>query len=208
MRIYFKFLFSDYFNLGYERRTYMLLIVGLGNPEKKYINTRHNLGFMVTEKFSEICNLSLSKVAHKSIFGKGKIFNKDVIIAQPQTFMNLSGQSVAAIMKYYKIPIENILIIHDDLDLPFGVLKFRESGGSGGHNGLNSIIEYLGSKEFKRLKIGIGKPAGKQDPAIFVLKPFTKTQQEEIQFILSNAADAVMKYIKDGLAEAMNEYNK
>lgn len=186
----------------------MFLVVGLGNPEKKYINTRHNLGFMVIEKLSEICNLSLSKVAHKSVFGKGKVFNEDVILAQPQTFMNLSGQSVAAIMKYYKIPIENILIIHDDLDLPFGALKFRRSGGSGGHNGLNSIIEHLDSNEFKRLKIGIGKPAGKQDPAVYVLKPFTKIQQEEIPFILSSAADAVIKYIKDDLTEAMNEYNK
>ncbi|MBI4744061.1 MAG: aminoacyl-tRNA hydrolase [Actinobacteria bacterium] len=185
----------------------MLLIVGLGNPGKKYIGTRHNLGFMVIEKLSEICNLPLSRVAHKSIFGKGKVFGRDVIFAQPQTFMNLSGQSVAAIMRYYKVAIDDLLVVHDDLDLPFGVLRFKKSGGSGGHNGLNSIIEYLGSKEFKRLKIGIGN-SGKQDPAVFVLKPFTKTQQKEIPFILSSAADAVIKYIEDGLAEAMNEHNR
>lgn len=166
----------------------MFLIAGLGNPGDKYENTRHNVGFMVIDKM--IKNLTLSTNINKSNFIAQVIKSSNDLLVKPQTFMNNSGQSVVAIKDYYKIELENIIVIHDDLDLPFGTVKFKIGGGHGGHNGLRSIDANIG-KEYIRIRVGIGKPQFKNDVANYVLSDFSKEELKQLEDIITHITKAI-----------------
>lgn len=183
------------------------LIVGLGNPGREYRNTRHNVGFMAVDLFCESQNTSLGKVQFKALTGQVRTGEKRIVVAKPQTFMNRSGDAVAALVRFYKIPLENVLVVHDDLDLPFGVLRLRPGGGAGGQKGLGSTIEKLGTQQFPRMRIGIGRPPGQMDAAAYVLQDFGRQDQDELGFILRRAVEAMQVFVKDGLEQAMNQFN-
>ncbi|KAL1541722.1 peptidyl-tRNA hydrolase [Salvia divinorum] len=168
------------------------LFVGLGNPGKRYSDTRHNVGFELIDYIADAEGISTSSISFKCAFGKGFIGDVPVMLAKPQTYMNASGESVGALVSYYKIPLEQVLVMFDDMDLPFAKLRLLPKGGHGGHNGMSSIIAHLkGSRDFPRLRIGIGRPPGKMDAANFVLRPFNKQEREELDFTFQNGLEAV-----------------
>ncbi|XP_058732321.1 peptidyl-tRNA hydrolase, chloroplastic-like [Vicia villosa] len=172
------------------------LIVGLGNPGKKYAATRHNVGFEMVDAIAEAEGISMSSVSFKALFGKGFIGDVPVLLAKPQTFMNASGESVGAIVSYYKIPLKQVIVIFDDMDLPFAKLRLLSKGGHGGHNGMKSVINHLkGNSGFPRLRIGIGRPPGKMDPISFVIRQFTKQEREELNFTLQHDGLEVVRII-------------
>jgi PTH1 family peptidyl-tRNA hydrolase len=185
------------------------LIVGLGNPGRDYRWTRHNVGFLLVELLAEKNGIDLTKRGLKSIYGRGKIGRQDVILAKPQTFMNLSGEAVQRLLRFFKIPPEDLIVLHDDLDLPFGKIRIRLQGGAGGHKGIKSIIESLGVDVFVRFKVGIGRPgkAG-QDPADFVLEPLSGGEREELKEMVNRNAEAVEILLLEGPQEAMNRFHK
>jgi PTH1 family peptidyl-tRNA hydrolase len=183
------------------------LIVGLGNPGPEYRNSRHNAGFMVAEALAGKLEIPLKKVKFKAQIGTGKVQGIPVIIAKPLTFMNTSGQAVAPLVHYYKVPLERLLVIHDDMDLPLGVLRLRPGGGSAGHNGMLSIFDKLGTNAFPRLRIGVGRPPGRMDPAAYVLQNFQASEEELKKMVIDQACAAVLTFISDGLERAMNIYN-
>jgi PTH1 family peptidyl-tRNA hydrolase len=183
------------------------LIVGLGNPGREYRETRHNMGFMAVDALGQQMGIQLSRVQSKAIIGQGVYQGKRIILAKPQTYMNLSGQAVASLVRFYKIPLERLLVLHDDIDLPFGTLRMRPDGGSGGQKGLKSIIEQLGTKTFPRLRIGIGRPPGRMEAAGYVLQAFSAQDKELVAAILDRAKEAVILYLQEGLEKAMTQYN-
>lgn len=183
------------------------LIVGLGNPGQEYRNNRHNVGFMVIDRLGQEWGLRLSKLQSKALIGMGRVLGYRVILAKPQTYMNLSGQAVSGLVRFYKLPLENLLVIHDDLDLPLGTIRIRPSGGSAGQKGLNSIIQQLGTKDFPRLRIGIGRPPGRMSPADYVLHDFSAEEQETLALVLERAVEAVQSFIHLGMEQTMNRYN-
>lgn len=185
----------------------MFLIVGLGNPGRVYASTRHNLGFSVTKKIAKLAGIAVSKPGHKAKYGTGLVEDNEIVLAMPQTFVNLSGQSVKALLAWLGIPPASLLVIYDDLDLPFGEIKLKRAGGSGGHNGVESIIRHLKTDDFSRLKVGIGRPPLRQDPAEYVLKPFSNPEKRKLNFILERAAEAALLVVREGIEKAMNEYN-
>ncbi len=185
----------------------MKLITGLGNIGDKYCFTRHNAGFMVVDKIALDNNLSFKEEKKlKCFMTKFKLNGEDIILAKPTTFMNLSGEAVAAIMNYYKIDIKDILIVYDDIALDLGRLRFRGNGSDGGHNGIKSIIKHTGTSNFTRLKIGIG-PQPPIPSESFVLQNFTKEQTEELKQVLKRAVSAVEYYLINGLEKAQNTFN-
>ncbi|MDD2752261.1 MAG: aminoacyl-tRNA hydrolase [Candidatus Omnitrophica bacterium] len=187
----------------------MKLIVGLGNPGKTYADNRHNVGFLIVKTLAAAQKVSLKHDARtSSLTGKFKIYAEQVVLALPFTFMNLSGVAVKALVKKYKIGPDDLLVVCDDLDLEFGRLKLRASGSSGGHNGLESIIEHLGSSEFARLRLGIGRPAPHQDAAEYVLEDFGKKEKAEIEEINKEAAQCCLAWLREGTAKCMNIYNR
>ena len=183
------------------------LIVGLGNPGKEYAGNRHNIGFMAIDTFVKRHRILNMKVQGKAIVYSGMFQGHKVILAKPQTFMNLSGQSVQALANFYKLPLEQVIIVHDDLDLPFGTLRIRQEGGAGGQNGIRSIIEKLGTNVFPRMRMGIDRPPGRMDAAAYVLQDFGKDQQENLAIFLDKAADGMETWIAAGITEAMNKFN-
>lgn len=184
------------------------LIVGLGNPGKNYSGTRHNVGFEFVEAIAEAEGISMSSVSFKALFGKGFIGNVPVMLAKPQTFMNASGESVGPIVSYYKIPLKQVLVVFDDLDLPFAKLRLLPKGGHGGHNGMKSVINHLkGSRDFPRLRIGIGRPPGKMDPASFVMRPFNKQEREELDFTLQQGLAAIRILLLEGFNKSATFVN-
>ena len=183
----------------------MKLIVGLGNPGKKYEHTRHNMGFDVVDLFSELAQIDIDKDAFKGLVGRGKVFDEDVYLLKPQTFMNLSGESVREIVSYFKIPKEDIIVIYDDLDLEPGKIRLRLSGSSGGHRGIQNIIEQLGTENIKRIRIGIGKP--NYDTIDYVLGKPLKEEQVLIDGAIKKAVDALKEILKNNFDSAMNKYN-
>jgi peptidyl-tRNA hydrolase, PTH1 family len=183
------------------------LLVGLGNPGREYRETRHNVGFMVIDKVCKTAGIGLSRVQSKAIIGVGQFAGRRLVLAKPQTFMNLSGQAVAALVRFYKVPLEQILIAHDDLDLELGTLRLRPSGGSAGQKGIASTIQQLGTQEFGRLRIGIGRPPGQMDPSAYVLRPFSNSEQKLADQVLERAVSAVDCFLREGLEAAMNQYN-
>ncbi len=185
----------------------MKLITGLGNTGEKYCFTRHNAGFMVLDKWALDNNLSFKQESKlKSFITKFKFAGEDIILAKPTTFMNLSGEAVRAIMDYYKIPVNDILIIYDDLSLDLGRMRFRANGSDGGHNGIKSIIKHTGTKDFARLKIGIG-PQPNIPSENFVLQNFSKEQLPLLKEVLIKSTEAVEFYIENGMEKAQNKFN-
>ena len=183
------------------------LIVGLGNPGSKYRHNRHNVGFMVIDALAETAGIPLRRVSFQALVGKGTLAGNPVILAKPQTFMNNSGQSVAPLTRFYKIPLEHLLVVHDDLDLPYGTLRLRQQGSAGGQRGMGSIISKLNSQEFARLRMGIGRPPGRMDPSDYVLYDFDSRQAERLPEVLGVATDAIQRFVRDGIEQAMNEFN-
>lgn len=187
----------------------MKLIVGLGNPGSAYTDSRHNIGFLAIKGLAKEFAIALKRnFGTAMVSGRGKISGKDVVLAEPLTFMNRSGIGVLALVKKYKLDSKDLLVICDDLDLDFGRLKIKESGSSGGHRGLESIIDSLGTRNFARLRIGIGRPYGKQDAAEYVLAPFTKKEKESMSLILNQAGNCVACWVLEGIAKTMNMFNK
>lgn len=183
------------------------LIVGLGNPGREYRETRHNIGFMVIDRLGELIDCKLIKVQSKAIIGIGKVGDQKVILAKPQTFMNLSGQAVIALMHYYKVESSRLIVAHDDVDLPFGQIRMRPGGGSAGQKGVGSIIERLGSQEFARLRMGVGRPPGQSDAADYVLKGFNKTDMEFLPEFINRGAEGLRTFVIEGIDNAMNKFN-
>ncbi|KAL6848611.1 hypothetical protein ACP4OV_021194 [Aristida adscensionis] len=175
------------------------LFVGLGNPGRMYKGTRHNIGFEMIDAIAEAEGISVSTKQFKALVGKGLIGDVPVMLAKPQTFMNASGESVGQLVSYFKIPLDQLVVIYDDLDLPFAKLRLLPKGGHGGHNGMRSIIDHLKqSREFPRLRIGIGRPPGDAGVIGFVLRSFTKQEQEEIDFTLRRGLEAVRIILLEG----------
>lgn len=183
------------------------LIVGLGNPGRGYKETRHNIGFMVVDRLAARLGLAFSRLESKALVTRGEHRGKKVILAKPQTFMNLSGQAVSGLMRFYKVPLEHLLVVYDDVDLPLGTLRLRPSGGAGGQKGMLSVIERLGTQDFPRMRLGIDQPPGRMEAADYVLQEFSRAQAEHLPEILDRAAEAVLTFIEEGLEAAMNRYN-
>lgn len=185
----------------------MHVIVGLGNPGKEYRDTRHNIGFNVIDILSKRNNIKLNKLKFKAIYGEGNIGGKRVILVKPQTFMNNSGVSVSEIIRFYKVPINNLIVVIDDVDIEFSKLKIRAKGSGGTHNGLKSIINHLKDENFPRVKIGIGKKHPNQDLASFVLSRFSKEEKIDIEHTIIEASDSIETFLEYGIDRAMNEFN-
>ena len=184
----------------------MKLIIGLGNPGKEYERTRHNTGFMVLDRLSEKLNIEISQNKFKGLYGKGKYKGEDVLLLKPQTYMNLSGESVRQVMDFFKISQEDILVVYDDLDMPVGKLRLRQSGSAGGHNGIKNIIFHTGSQNFNRIRVGIDR--SKYIKVVdYVLSRFTSEEQEAIEQGVENASDAIIDYLEHGFNHAMNRFN-
>ncbi len=183
------------------------IIAGLGNPGRKYEHNRHNVGFMLLNRLSNKLGESFGKIEAKALVCKTSYQGERIILVKPQTYMNKSGMSVASLMRFYQIPLENLLVTYDDVDLPLGVLRIRPSGGSGGQNGMQSIIERLGTEEFPRLRIGTGRPPGRMDAADYVLQDFSSQETEELNDTLDRGVNAVLAFISNGLDNAMNTFN-
>ena len=194
-------------NVDNERKL-PYLIVGLGNPGAEFSHNRHNVGFMLLDCLADRLGESFSRLESNSLLTKAKYQDKRLLLAKPQTFMNLSGQAVSRLVKYYKIPLESLLIVYDDVDLPLESIRIRPNGGAGGHKGVASIIEHLGTKEFPRLRLGIGRPSGRKNAAAHVLQNFTKEENEFLEVTLKRAVDAVLLFVSAGLETAMNKYNE
>jgi peptidyl-tRNA hydrolase, PTH1 family len=189
----------------FQSNTYLL--VGLGNPGREYRYTRHNIGFMVIDKLAVDLGIKLTKVQAKAIIGTVLHGEKKIILAKPQTFMNLSGQSVGSLLKFYKIPLEQFLVIHDDIDLPVATIRIRPGGGSAGQKGLGSIIERVGTQMFARMRIGVGRPPGRMEAPDYVLHDFDKAEQPMMERVISEASKAGQIFVANGLETAMNQYN-
>jgi PTH1 family peptidyl-tRNA hydrolase len=183
------------------------LIVGLGNPGREYKNSRHNAGFMVVDRLAVQLDVSFNRVKSKALVTEARYSDHYCILAKPQTYMNLSGQSVSELMRFYKIPLSNLLVVHDDIDLPFGTIRLRPSGGSGGHKGMMSIIERLASQDFPRLRIGINRPPGRMEASDYVLQDFSPQEMQLLPEILDRAAQAVLTFLTEGIEQAMTRFN-
>ena len=183
------------------------MIVGLGNPGLQYRYTRHNAGFMVAQALAEKLEFNLKRIKFRCQISDGKLDGIPLIIAKPLTYMNDSGSAVSSLLRYFKVPLERLLVIHDDLDLPLGMLRLRPGGGSAGQRGMQSITDKLGTNAFPRLRFGIGRPPGRMDPADYVLEKFSASEQELLKMTLDQAAAAAMTFIREGLEKAMNQYN-
>src|SRR5512134_1282482 len=179
------------------------LLIGLGNPGREYRDSRHNFGFMLIDRLIVRLNARGMKVQSKAVVTSAIYEERKLILAKPQTYMNLSGQSAQGLLHFYKLSIENLIVAHDDLDLPFGTIRIRPTGGPGGQRGMASTIELLGTKDFPRLRLGIGRPPGRMDPKNYVLQDFSKEEQKLLSEILDRAADAALTFVTDGLNKAM-----
>lgn len=183
------------------------LIVGLGNPGEQYHASRHNLGFMILDQLAGRQGVPLQKQVFDAFWGKGRMEGEAIILAKPQTYMNLSGYAVQKLVGYFKIDLENLLVIHDDLDLPFPTLRLKKGGGDGGHRGLASIIRQLGSPGFLRVRIGVGKPARKTMVEKYVLAPFSEEERILLPPLIDQACDAVRETVLMGIEAAMRSHH-
>jgi peptidyl-tRNA hydrolase, PTH1 family len=183
------------------------LIVGLGNPGPEYAGNRHNVGFLVADELAERVGTRFKRDRSRAQLATGKLAGTAVILAKPMTYMNLSGRPVAALRAFYKLPGDRIVVIHDELDIPFGAVRLKFGGGDNGHNGLRSVTTALGSRDYYRVRIGIGRPPGRMDPADFVLRNFATTERAEVPEIVGRAADAAEVLMERGLATAQNEFH-
>ncbi len=184
------------------------IIAGLGNPGKAYEHTRHNAGFMAVDELGRRHGIEIRQEKHSALIGKGRIDSCEAVLAKPQTFMNESGRSVAAVVRDSYLTASELIVIHDDLDLSLGFVRIKIGGGHGGHNGLRSIIECLGTAEFARIRIGIGRPEPGIDPADYVLSAFKPDERQGARHAVEKAADAVSEVVSQGLARAMTLFNQ
>jgi PTH1 family peptidyl-tRNA hydrolase len=183
------------------------LIVGLGNPGQRYARNRHNVGFHVLERLADTNQMQFDKRRDQARLALGAVEDVKVILAEPQTYMNLSGRAVGPLSRFYKLPPERVLVIHDDLDLPLGTLRLREQGGAGGHRGIASLIETLNTRDFPRLRVGIDRPPGRMPAEAYVLQDFDERQWPVMEEAYQRAVDAVQTILRDGLRQAMNRFN-
>ncbi|MBF6395049.1 aminoacyl-tRNA hydrolase [Nocardia cyriacigeorgica] len=182
------------------------LVVGLGNPGPEYERTRHNVGFLVADVLAERVGgrFSVHKKSGADLL-TARLDGRQVLIAKPRSFMNLSGRPVAALARFFSVPATEVIVVHDELDLPFGAIRVKRGGGEGGHNGLRSVSQALTTKDYLRTRIGIGRPPGRQDPADYVLKPFSAPERKEVPVLVEQAADAVELLLRVGLETAQNQ---
>ncbi len=193
----------------------MKLIVGLGNPGRGYAHNRHNVGFTCLSHFARTQGIRFDKKQGQARIGSGEVAGGKVVVARPQTYMNLSGQSVSRLVKKFNVDLNNLLVVHDDLDLPLGKIRIRQGGGSGGHKGVDSIIAWLGSQDFLRLRVGIGRPTTAEDSAeisetdivAYVLSDFTPGEKQTIARVIPGVSEAILCLLTEGLTAAMNKYN-
>lgn len=187
------------------------MIVGLGNPGPQYSRNRHNIGFQVLELFAARCGIAVDRMQNKAMIGSGFAakagIRQKVLLAKPLTYMNASGEAVTPLARYFRVAPEEMIVVHDDLDLASGKLRLRAGGSSGGQNGIRSIIDRLGTQEFARIKIGIGRPPGRMDPADYVLQSFTPDEEAVFGPLRERAADAIESWLFDGIEVAMNRFN-
>ena len=184
----------------------MYVIAGLGNPGKKYENTRHNMGFQAIDQIAEHYDIKVNKIKHKALVGDGIISGQKVLLVKPQTYMNLSGDSLREVMHYYDVAMNELIVIYDDLDLDTGALRIRKKGSAGSHNGMKSVVAQLQSQDFPRIRVGIGKSGG-LDWKDFVTGRINSTEQDMLREAVSRAADAAVCIVEHGIDRAMNEYN-
>lgn len=184
----------------------MFIIAGLGNPGKKYENTRHNMGFLVIDRLAEKNDIKVNKLKHRALVGDGFISGQKVLLVKPQTYMNLSGESLGEVLRYYGVEPQDLIVIYDDFDLAAGSLRIRKKGSAGSHNGMKSVIGKVGSQDFPRVRVGIGKSGG-LDWKDFVLGKVTSGQRLLISEAVEQAADSIMCILEKGIDKAMNEYN-
>ncbi len=183
------------------------LIVGLGNPGLEYVRNRHNAGRMVAERLADRMGAKFKRHRARADIAEGTLAGVPVTLAIAHSYMNLSGGPVAALRDFYKVPPGRIVVIHDELDVPFGEIRLKLGGGAGGHNGLRSVSASLGSKDYYRVRLGIGRPPGRMDPAAFVLRDFSAAERKELPLLIEQAADAVEALLSDGLEPAQNQFH-
>lgn len=186
----------------------MKVIIGLGNPGKNYVETRHNLGFMIIDRIAEQCAIPVKRKVCNSLVGEGSVSEEKIILAKPQMLMNRSGSAVASLVREYGVGAEALVVINDDLDLPFGRIRIRLNGGAGGHRGLLSIMESLGEARFQRVRVGIGRPPLGMDCADYVLAPFSVQEKEQLSQVVNRAAESVICLVREGPERAMAQYNR
>ena len=183
------------------------ILIGLGNPGRQYAATRHNVGFMLIDLLALRLDAGGMRLQSNALVAQGQLERSKVILAKPQTYMNLSGRSVGGLARFYKVPLEHLLVAYDDLDLPLGTIRLRAGGGPGGQKGMASAIENLGSQSFARLRIGIGRPPGKMNPADYVLQRFSKSELRTVSAVLEHAQEAALVFVRYGIESAMNRFN-
>ena len=184
------------------------ILVGLGNPGREYSGTRHNVGFMLIDRLAVRLEARGMRLQSGALVTTARYEGQKILLAKPQTYMNLSGRSVQGLARFYKSPLEHLLVAYDDLDLPLGTLRLRSGGGPGGQKGMASTIESLGSKDVSRLRIGIGRPPARMDPAAYVLQEFSETELETISEVLGQAEEAALVFVGEGIEVAMNRFNR
>jgi len=184
------------------------LIAGLGNPGPQYAANRHNVGFQCVERLAAAWGLAFGKRQKRALVVLGTFQGRRIILARPQTFMNESGRAVAPLARFYQVQPERLLVVYDDLDLPLGTVRLRPEGGSGGHKGMRSIIEHLGGQDFPRLRIGVGRPPGRMDPAAYVLQDFSADEEPLRGEALERAVMAIETWLREGIEAAMEQYNR
>ena len=185
----------------------MYIIVGLGNPGDKYEKTRHNVGFNVIDLLAKEYSIDVSKIKHKALIGEGRVGTEKVILVKPMTYMNLSGESIREAMDFYRVDPQQILVIYDDMDLEKGIIKIRKKGGAGSHNGMKSVIKELGTEEFPRIRVGIGKPEGPYDKINYVIGHIPNEEYEVLKQGINQATKGVTAILTQGIDVAMNQYN-
>lgn len=185
----------------------MYIIVGLGNPEEDYGQTRHNMGFNVINKIAKQYEIEVTKKKFQGLYGMGNIEGEKVILLKPQTFMNLSGKSIQEILQYYKLEPEQLIVIYDDIDVEPGVIRLRKAGGPGTHNGMKSVIHELNTQNFKRVRVGIGMPERKEDLIEYVIGAISDEDKEKLEEGTNLAKEAVIEILKNGIDIAMNKFN-
>ena len=185
----------------------LALVVGLGNPDPGYAGNRHNVGFLVIDELARRVGGRLTGEKAGTDILQTRLAGRRAVLARPRSYMNLSGRVVAATARFFKVPPTDVVVVHDDLDLDYGVLKLKRGGGEGGHNGLRSISASLGSRDYLRVRFGIGRPPGRMDPAAFVLQDFSAVQRRELDLLIDRSADAVEQLLTQGLAATQNQFH-
>ncbi|OQX60862.1 MAG: aminoacyl-tRNA hydrolase [Anaerolinea sp. 4484_236] len=190
-----------------KENTSPILIAGLGNPGRKYRRNRHNIGFMVLDALAEYLGKNFTKMQMNALVTKANYQAQRLILAKPQTYMNNSGQAIKSLAHFYKIPLEKVLVVYDDVDLPFDTIRLRPQGGSAGQKGMKSTIEQLNTQNFPRLRVGIGRPPGRMQVADYVLQNFSDAEVETLNFVLNDAVQAILTFITEGIEQAMTQHN-